>query len=286
MILFDRFVDITLIPESGAAEYIKTPRTGMKPDIDISGSLSPAGIIPTLDIRIKNFYPARPLSEYKKLIVKAGYKQGLSSSFEGSIYTAYQESPGPDSTIYLQLITANVKDWFNVTINKYFPVGMPLQSVFADICKDLNVTLSFTSAISGMKCEAPIYETDLAMNAIQRICMTYGLIPRVDGDMLSIYPRFGHTDKIYDIEYVSSPPQKVDGGWTFSAPWIPALRQGDVIRVNPKYFQVKYGQKEITSLETQRVLSLNFHFQTNRGDNVMNLKTQSTADINQGGGGS
>jgi hypothetical protein len=286
VILFDRFVDITLIPESGAAEYIKTPETGMKPDIDISGSLSPAGVIPTLDIRIKNFYPARSLSEYKKLIVKAGYKQGLQSTFEGSIYTAYQESPGPDSTIYLQLVTANVKDWFNISINKYFPVGMPLQSVFADICKDLGIALAFSSTAAGLRCEAPIYETDLAMTSIQRICMTYGLVARADGDMLSIYPRYGYTDKVFDIEYVSSPPQKAGNGWILSAPWIPSLRHGDVVRINPRYFQATFGHAQIANQEMQKVLSLNFHFQTNRGDNVMNLQTQSTSEVLKEEGGS
>ncbi len=281
MILFDRFVDITLIPESGAAEYIKTPETGMKPDIDISGALSPKGVLATIDIRIKNFYPARPLSDYKKMIIKAGYKQGYQSTFGGSIYTAYQESPGPDSTIYLQIVEGSVIDLFNITIDKYFPIGMPLQSVFNDICKDLNVGLSFSSMAIGRRCEAPIYETDLALNSIQRICMTYQLVPRFDGDMLTIYPKDGYTDKIFDIEYISSPPQRVSGGWIFSAPWIPSLRFGDVLRINPKYFQSTYGHAQITNQEMQKVLSLDFHFRTVGGDNTMNVKTQSTSEVNQ-----
>jgi hypothetical protein len=281
MILFDRFVDITLVPESGASEYIKTPETGMKPDIDISGSLSPAGVLPSIDIRIKNFYPSRPLSEYKSLIVKAGYKQGLQSTFEGSIYTAYQESPGPDSTIYIQLITASVKNWFNVKVDKFFPIGMPLQSVFQDLCKDLEVSCAFSASAIGLRCNAPIYETDLAINAIQRICMTYGLVPRVDGDTLTIYPKFGYTEKIFDIEYVSSPPQKCGNGWIFTAPWIPSLRHGDVIRLNPKYFQASFGHAQITNQETQKVLSLNFHFTTINGENSMNVQSISTSEVDQ-----
>jgi hypothetical protein len=276
--LFDKIADITLIPKSGPAEYIKTPAAGMKPYIDISGHSIPDEGFSDLEIRIKNFYPSHDLCDYESIVLKAGYTEGPQATFQGSIMSAYQESPGPESTIFLQMKVGKVVDWLNNTVTGNFKPFTLLSSVFSEICKAVGckVNACFNPSLA---CTAPIHVNGIAIDALREVCITYQLIFRVDGDTVTIYPKTGYTDKVYLIEYVSSPPQKVGNGWIFSAPWFPALRFGDVVKMNPKYFQATYGNAQITNSVLQKVTALDFKFSTVGSNNTMNVRTISTSEV-------
>lgn len=277
MKLFDKIADITLFPESGPAEYIKTPPTGQKPCIDISGHSLPGNGIQDLEVRIKNLYLGRDICDYRRVVLKAGYVEGPQATFDGSILTAYQESPGPESTIFLQMKIGNMVDWLNNTVTANYKAFTPLVSVLGDVCKAVGCKLNACFPASLMS-KAPIHMNGMAKNALEEICITYQLLWRSDGDTVSIFPKTGYTDKIYVIDYVSSPPQKAGNGWIFSAPWYPALRFGDVVKMNPKYFQATYGNAQISNSVLQKVTSLDFKFSTVGSENSMNVRTISTTE--------
>ena len=89
---------------------------GRKQTVRLKGRLLPSNILIGLELRVTNLYLAKPLSSYKSVRVKAGYRgqsggQSVTTAFEGSIQFAFQELPGPDSVVCFQFLLGDLTNW-------------------------------------------------------------------------------------------------------------------------------------------------------------------------------
>jgi len=105
----------------------------------------------------------------------------------------------------------------------------------------------------------------------------------IEGNVINIYlPSVGRSD-IVDIVYFSSPPIAHASGITFSSPWVPRLRPGMTIRIDPKYFRQTFEGKQIQyqkdGLMIAQMIDVNFNTVTNQ--NQMTVMALNTAEVVQ-----
>jgi hypothetical protein len=100
---------------------------------------------------------------------------------------------------------------------------------------------------------------------------------RMDGDTLFVWPGDGSTQRVFPINYFSSPPTRFAAGMTFSSPWFPDLRPGDIIQIDPKYSKQTYTGS-ITELPRNLVVqSIEYEFNTVIPQNHMSVYALNTA---------
>ena len=87
---FNKCIDITFRGSSKQIA-IKTPRKGMKPDIEITGNLTGKDQVCDLEIRITNLYTDDILSDYHTVEISAGYADTMSKTIEGSVVNVYTD---------------------------------------------------------------------------------------------------------------------------------------------------------------------------------------------------
>lgn len=292
--LFDKYINIDFFSDlSGSilVDSIVIPETGIKPNITLSATFVPSEVISNVEVRIVNYYPSSPLSSYKWMTIRAGYKHSeLSATLSGQVKVAYQESPSPDGITLISMIVGNADDFLNREVNITLP-GASGKST-NDILTAVKTALgsSWNLVNNGFK----VQQLDNAgfnfqgkvkdcMNAIKD---RWKIAYMVDGhDLILFIPNEGRTgEEVINISYLSSPPQATASGITFVSPWIPALRPGRIIQIDPLYFRQSFGAANVTinsKLITQTV-SLQYNTVTNQ--NSMTVLALNTYEVPQASG--
>lgn len=167
--LFDRFVDVRLTrnhPSVGAFDprvdfQIRTPVSGLKPNITVSGTLTVSRNVNGISVTIGNITEQIDTMAYNWCEVRVGYlNSGIFTTFVGQITNCYMAKPNPNGELVINMTCADISDFYN---HGDFSVGFlkdnvstqeliqtcvqSIQSVYPDIVLDEPVTI-FPSNLS------------------------------------------------------------------------------------------------------------------------------------------
>ena len=296
--LFDKSIEIDFYSVQGGpvVDSIKIPATGIKPNITLSATFHPSEVVGNLEIRIVNYYPSVPLSQYKWMTVKAGYKHGDDfATVEGQVKVAYQESPSPDGVTFISMIVGNVDDLLNrdVTISVPGGYGFTTDTVISSVLSALSATGSpWTVTNNGFTTQsldgAGFNYTGKAAGALNAIKDRWKVAYIIEGNSLIFYmPDKGRTSEpAIVMNFLSGPPQATASGITFTAPWNPKLRPGMVVQIDPLYFRQSFGAAQINyqkdGLMITQTISLQYNTVTNQ--NSMTVLALNTYEVPQASG--
>lgn len=276
---FNKIIDLTLSATAeGDGFEIACPRTGRKPDIEIEGLLTPDDNVQSFTIRVKNLYTSKILSHFHFVKASCGYEKKMAVSFQGSVINVYTESPGPDRTTVIYCAAASFDDWVSARNDYYFPAGTTLKDILEKLTKDLNFneatgdeeTLNRTI---GTKLEL----TGTAKDVVHRLRSYFTdikIIVRAGG--LSVIGDNQAQRAVFEIPYMLTPPQISGNQYTITAPWDPAIKPGDMIKVNTAFStkSTETGDQDAGTGGSDgdgkqlEVIEIRFHFGTISGNEM------------------
>lgn len=268
--LFDKIVNITLTQKNGEASYIRCPKVGRKPTINVSGKILPSPILSDLDVRLTNLYTGdTPLDAYKYLKFEAGYAGSLSATIEGEVVNAYQETPGPDGITVFKMLLGGFTNWTNATMSLNWPSGIGVNTILESLANLLQLTLKSTIPDS-LNTSVPWSFTGLVKDFLAKISKTLNLTIYPAGPFLIAYGVGGNTGITHIIKYLITPPRHEAYGYNFTAPWDPTIRPGDVCQVDTRYMRQTYGGAQIGNSQTSFIAqTISFDFGTTDETNSM-----------------
>ena len=275
--LFDKRIDVTLYRDDGTFVEIKTPDTGRKPTIQISGTMVANDNIQQAEVRITNFVTDLPLSEYKTIAVRAGYAGMMQAALQGEIILSYQETPGPDGVTVFQVLTATFSDWTTKTVTADYAAGSLLFTVMNAIAQAVGMT-SLYYADTSLALQVDIFFNGLAKDLVRKVLWLFpALTVKPDGATLVTFPSNAGTGIVWRIDYVSSAKRNA-AGFDIQAPWVPALRPGDTVEIDAKYFRQEIGAPGTTLNPTAAgnrfiVRVIDIQFCTTDDTNLMTLSS-------------
>ena len=119
--MFDRYIDVKLCkdkPTPGAEPdeddfVIKTPVSGIKPSITVSGQFQVTTTANTVNVTILNISANVDTMAYNWIEVEVGYKNSsLHASFIGQITNCYMAKPNPNGELVITANYADIKDLY------------------------------------------------------------------------------------------------------------------------------------------------------------------------------
>lgn len=282
---YNRIIDLTLITSDNKEKHITCPRHGRKPAIEINGNYTTANSLPAFNVTVKNLYLEIKDQNYSRLKVTAGYADGSTDTFEGSIMSLYQESPGPEGQTVIQCYMGQAQNWLDANVDLNYEPGTTLQTILEDLQKTLKATGVRTGQFKAkyLQIKDKFEWNATARGALTKLQKTFeddGLVVFVRNNYLCAVCAPG-ADYInaHNLEYLSAPPQENVGGedgayyTTVTAPWNPELRIGDILRIPSKVYirnLVQVGGASKT--QTIQVTTISFHFSTTGSANSMTVQ--------------
>lgn len=119
--LFDRFINLRLCSEKPIAgapasekDYvIQTPRTGLKPNITVSGQFLVSTTANTVNITVYNINANIDTLAYNWVEVSLGYmNSGLQASFIAQITNCYMAKPNPNGELVITAVYADISNLY------------------------------------------------------------------------------------------------------------------------------------------------------------------------------
>ena len=90
--LFNKMINVELIDTSNqTAMQLKTPKTGRKPNIQVTGEFTAAMELANIQLKVTNLYPDKELSSFKVVKVTAGYQDGGQALFPARLKMLIQK---------------------------------------------------------------------------------------------------------------------------------------------------------------------------------------------------
>ena len=282
--LYDRLIDVKLIREDGSSVTIKTPRTGPKPSITLSGSFT-ANVIYDAELKMTNFYTPADLltptggSAYKWIEITCGYKSGMMTPITGQIWVAYQDKPSPDGVTTFQFFTGFADAWMTQVVSSSEEAGVPLNDALRRVCSQLKVgkdtvTLK-TEVYDSLLLTAPIKEDTNLSDFCIRLGRAYGVSILPEGKQLRVtYSGLAENSlaPVHELLFYND-VKKTAATLTVTAPFDPSVRPSDYIKIEPKYMSSDLSGMFATFGSDFRVLKESFSFGTTDGGNRMILTT-------------
>lgn len=281
--LYDRVINVKLIRADGGFVEIKTPKTGPKPSITLSGSFT-ANIIYNATLQMTNFYTPISLltrdgqSSYKWVEVTCGYKNTLMTPITGQILTAFQDKPSPDGVTTFTFFTGFIDDWTTKSITLDEKEGTTLNAVVDHICSQLSSKTPITRQSyveDTVVLVAPIKDQGTLADVCLHLGRAYGVCILPEGKALRVtYSGVGE-HKLYPIHELLyyTDVKKTAATLTVTAPFDPSIRPNDYIRINPKYLSSDLSGMYVNYGNEFMVLNEFFTFGTTDGGNRMVLTT-------------
>lgn len=268
---FNKCVDITFRGGSGQI-VIKTPRKGIKPDIEITGNLTGKDQVCDLEIRIKNLYTDDILPGCHTVEISAGYADAMSKTIEGSVVNVYTETPGPDKVTVIYCTVANFDAWLSKTIDLKLAKNFTLKNAAAEISKALGFReAQIDAGIAACTCSAPLEVNGTARQAVNELKKCFpGINIAVDKQFLKVFPENQQPAAAINhiLKALIQAPQFSGGQLSLIAPWNPAVRPGDFVTYPTNFYQTTMG---LSPFSSAYVTSVQFSFSTNGDQNEMTI---------------
>lgn len=265
---FNKLIDIKFVTQTKAFE-IKTPRHGIKPQIEISGNLTSQDYVLNFEVRITNLY-CDDIDDITDIIVTAGYEGNMSAGLAGKVQNMYTETPGPDKVTVFSCVTANYEAWLNKTIDLKLKEGFSL----SDAIKQINAALEFETpiidaSVASLTCPAPLAVNGRCSEAISELKKAFqgvSIVP--EGKKLRVYPTTAERQSatIHKLQLLTQAPQYSGGTVSVMAPWNPMVKPGDYIQFFNNFKKTSIGA---VVTNTAYVNAVQFSFATCTDQNEM-----------------
>lgn len=275
---FNKIIDITFRTPNNRF-YIRTPRKGLKPHIELSTTLNMGTFAENFEIRLTNFYSDDIANEITNIEVEAGYEGSTKVAFKGKVNNVYTENPGPDKVTVISCSTANYETLTQAVLNMKLAKGFMLK----DAMKKISDALKFDppqidKSIETKTCEAPFSHNGKALDAITALKTAFPEISvTVTGNTLNVTPTEGKgtSAKTHDIVFLTQAPQYSGGTVNIVAPWNPAIKCGDFV-----HFPARAMNKSVAAIVTDvaKVNTIQINFSTD-DTNEMNVSGTCTNQL-------
>ena len=284
---FNRIIDLTFYTAGGLKKKeIRCPRHGRKPTIEINGTFTDRGFLPTFNITVTNLYLELQSEQYETIEVTAGYATGgktNTAKFKGSILTIYPEAPGPDGKTVIQCQWGKLQDWLDATVDVNYEAGTPLKKIL----EEFKIRLALEQTQLGLKKAIGLTTKQQfmhngtvrdAIDKLERMFEQEKLVIFIREDTLfADCLEDDFTDTKF-MQYLSAPPQPNTGGsrgtfyTTVTGPWMPELHLFDLLIIPSRVYMKNFGMVGTGKTQTIRVSALSFHFGTTGGTNQMTVQ--------------
>lgn len=278
MKLFDKIINIDLINHENTSYSIKCPETGVKPDIKIEGEFISSLDISSIKVKLTNVYLKDNISNYMQSLdgsksgyvrITAGYKNSLRTDIIGECLNASPESPSPDGVTCFELLLGKFDLWIKTIVNVNYDKGTLLSTIFKDIADKLNLNLKISSDITEVTSIAFGWN-GYAKDFLSKLKTAYpDIVIRPDGQNLYVYNGSKGTSVLHTLKYITS-AKKDASGFNIQAPWIPNIRPGDNVKVDPIFYKSSFGSQSVSN-DTFNVIHVGFDFGTCDDSNNMDL---------------
>lgn len=280
--LFDKQINVTLRRLDGTQAVIRSDSPGRKPTIRISGRWVAQDLLQQVEIRMTNLRTDVPLSSYNSATIEAGYSGALDAAIQGQIINSYQEIPGPDGVTVFQMLIGNFDDWTRAVVSGTWESGTPLIDILQTVCQALGVNLKYQADPSLRVFSSGISWNGLAKNLLEKLRQMFsftaedgtftGLMIMPFGSDLVVWNAVVGTGIIHVMNYVSH-VKHVASGFDIQGPWIPSIKPGDTVQIDPKFFQQDFGGSLVAAGTLFQVYMTEFEFCTTDDTNTMTLLT-------------
>lgn len=243
---WNKIVNLYFLDDNGIVQQsVLCPQFGRKPEIEINAELAAGDALNALHITVKSLYIAEIGRDYPKIRIEAGY-YGRLSTLEAQVVNIWQSEPGPDSKTNIVCHMGNVQTWLTGIVSGSVEPGGSLSDAMNVMSNALGLeTPQVSSNVADLKTDAGISFSGTAREALQKIKKNFpSVIVTSKGGLLCAYsasePASAST---YNIDFISAPIQYTTGGqsvamyYTLTAPWIPDIRCGDIVRFPSKYYE-------------------------------------------------
>lgn len=279
------FLSVDRFGGQSVVKQIICPTHGMKPDIEIVGTMLPGNVLPSFQITIKNLYMDLSGGQYQNIRVEAGYGNKL-VPITGQIISIFQESPGPEGKTVIMCQAGTINAWVSSMIDLNEPAGTPVRMVLEKISRAMDMkTPKMPLNLLGLVLPCNFEWQGLAAQALNKLIKLLPdeklIITENDGSLqVSTTKTLSLTVKKY-LNFLQAPPQQNPGGGegdgayytTVTGPWMPDLRPGMQL-VFPAWQYIRF-RNLINRDSTQNsiiVTSIQFHFGTVGGVNQMTVQ--------------
>lgn len=269
---FNKLINLTMSGTNDAFK-ITCPRHGIKPKITISGSLNTESQVQQLEITVNNLYTSKPLIDYKKVVVEAGYDGSVATAFVGTITGIYTSKPGPDKETTIIANIANITDWIETTANINEKAGTTLQSVAEELSQLFGFAPPYiVTELKTKTLPAPLMINGTARSVISALKLLFpGMDVIINSNQMFFYPESGNKMALeHKIKFLSQAPQYSADYINLSAPWLPNLKPGDIVSFPTKFYSLQNGLAQPSSYGKMTVRSVQFTFGT-YGENEMSV---------------
>lgn len=285
-LLFDRFINLYLTDSNGVQTSVLTPRTGRKPHIQISGSAIQSNVLPSVSVKVANFYSSTSIADMSSISIEAGYYNSSMgrTTLRGKLNDmgvgwVYQESPSPDGITNFNFMVGDYGTWTTANCTLSYPegAGRTVESLLKEAVSDLGLNVVAGPRVQSLIWNAKVEASGSVKDFVMSLANQKGFIVQVWGsDLLAYFQSEGHsTSRVpKDITFMASPPQKQSPvSISFVAPWRPDIRCGDLIKINPQYAKQSYGGSLANSDAdtTYVVTTMEFDFSTVDSTNTMRI---------------
>lgn len=293
MLQYNRIINLYFYSTNEAgvkyvADKIICPTRGRKPEIEIVGTFQPSlqgGGIPEFTITVTNLYLDLANKQYTQIRVEAGYESNL-LAFEGSIYSIFQESPGPDGKTVISCYLGTIENWLSSRINLDLDPGARLEDIINKISKALNFTKvpEIPPELKGLTLPARFTEEGLVSDVLNKLLKQFEekeLRLAEDDGTLYLYSVGTPPSALNQIEikFLMTPPQKNvgndDGSYytVFTAPWDPRVKPGTKV-IFPAWQFVKFFNLVNKEADTNAIIVqfVRIHFGTVGSINQMQVE--------------
>lgn len=281
---FDKRIDIHFIDEMGDDKFvIICPEKGRKPTIEIVGQYTLGDCVESMNINIKNFYLDAIGKAFPKIRVAAGYG-AQKKEFECSVFSIYQESPGPEGSTVIQCTPVNQETWNKATVNAHIDAGGSLKdaiTAISDAFDGFSAPL-IDDSVADLKSETQLDFNGLAREELRKVEKAFpDVMVSVVGSQIVCWDRKKPKPKENrKIDFMSAPPQITGGGDNASlavitAPWDPDLKCGELVEFPARYYGGRSGNVT-KEAETMTIVSYSVQFQFSTTGNANKMVVTGT----------
>lgn len=278
--LYNKIIHLEFLDDKGnVVTAIKCPKKGRKPSIDITGQFTQSGCAPIINVRVKNLYIEEIGSNYPVVRVTAGY-DNTTASFECSIFSMYQEAPGPESVVVIQAnLGGHLDKFLNNTVSGLVQAGGSLEDAIKLVSDALEFDApSIDSKAAKLKTETQLCLDGTAREALKKIKAAFpSVVVTVADNKLNVYsldelPQ----NAVSKINYMSAPVQLTGGkdnvtAAVVTAPWVPSIRCGEPVEFPTKFYAGKTGVSNSFNTTVMIPSDIQFQFSTTGTANKMVL---------------
>lgn len=266
---YNKLIDVELIDTAAkTSTFIRCPKTGRKPQIEISGTLMPMDLVNSFEVRITNFYPDDVSKNYQAVRVYAGYENDKSAVFEGSIVAMYTESPGPDRVTVIFCNTASMGSWSDITVQLSLDPGFTVAQAVTKIAQALNFNVQLGKDAETKTSEIRWDYNGSARQALTELEKYFPNTQIVINNNRITVDMPGTVRKTYRLPYLNTPAQFTASGCTLMAPWDPNIKPMDLVTFPMGTY--KTAQAAVVN-STIQVQTIAFNFDTAGGTNTMTI---------------